>query len=671
MESATLLIDPEEAQRRLDVVERRARELFRPPPPLTVREWADLYRYLSPEASAEPGKWRTDRAPYQAGPMDAISDPRVQDLVLIWASQLGKTETLNNILGYFIDQDPSPILVVMPTLELAEAWSKDRLAPMLRDTPRLRGRVKDARSRDSGNTIRHKTFPGGHLTAAGANSPASLAARPIRVVLADEIDRYPVSAGTEGDPVALAFRRTATFWSRKRVVTSTPTIKDKSAIERAWLKSDQRRYYVPCPHCEHYQVLRWGGADSPYGIKWDKDLVCRHCGELRESAEGKCVCGASEARVVHKPETAAYECENCHALIQEHDKYDMLRAGRWVAENPESKVAGFHLNALYSPWARWAELVDEWLKAQDNPEALKVFINTVLAETYEEEEEEEELDPRSLEARAESYTHPDGSRIEVPDGVGLLVAWADVQHDRIEVLIRGFGAREESWMIAHHRLYGSTASPDAEVYRRLDAIRRRAYRHQNGAELRIQVFGIDSGDGTRTAQVYDYVRLRQHEGVVATKGQGINQRDPVRVETRKRKGRPIKLVNIGTQTLKAMLFSRLGRTLEPGQPVPWGYMHFRSRDDDWHNGADAEYYAQFARERPERRRLPSGQWVTEWKGEGRNEAIDLEVGCLAMLYYLGPATRDALEQLARQVSEQKRAPARRARRRVLHRGVSV
>ena len=196
-------------------IQEQMKKRLKPPPKLTISEWADEYRKLSPESSAEPGSWNTSRAEYQRGIMDALSDPYIETVVVMSSAQVGKTEILNNAVGYFISQDPSPMLVVQPTLDMAQTWSKDRLAPMLRDTPILSGLVKDPRSRDSGNTTLHKVFPGGHVTACGANSPSSLASRPVRNVFCDEVDRYPVSAGTEGDPVSLAKKRSATFWNRK------------------------------------------------------------------------------------------------------------------------------------------------------------------------------------------------------------------------------------------------------------------------------------------------------------------------------------------------------------------------------------------------------------------------------------------------------------------------
>ena len=249
---------------------------WNPPPRLTVSEWADRYRKLSPESSAEAGQWKTDRAPYQKGIMDACNDRDIETIVVMSSAQIGKTEILNNIVGYYITQDPSPILMLQPTLEMAQTWSKDRLAPMLRDTPALKSKVKDPRSRDSGNTMLHKTFAGGHITMSGANSPASLASRPIRIVLGDEVDRYPVSAGSEGDPVSLARKRTSTFWNRKIILTSTPTIKGISRIEMAYEDSDKRRYHVPCPHCDERQHLKWSQ------VSWKEDdpesaiYACEH-----------------------------------------------------------------------------------------------------------------------------------------------------------------------------------------------------------------------------------------------------------------------------------------------------------------------------------------------------------------------------------------------------------
>ncbi len=581
---------------------RRRAALFRsvlaPPPRLTVSEWTDRYRYLSREASAEPGKWSTDRAPYQRGVMDAFSDLMVEDVVLMWASQTGKTECLNNLIGYFIDQDPAPILVIQPTLEMAEAWSKDRLAPMLRDTPRLRGKVRDPRSRDSGNTVRHKVFPGGHITTAGANSPASLASRPIRVVLADEVDRYPPSAGAEGDPFALAVRRTATFWNRKLVRTSTPTLKGFSAIERAFQEPDRRRYYyhVPCPECGHYQTLRWEN------VRWEDG----------------------------DPESAAYACEACGVLIGEERKLDMLRAGRWVAENEEASVRklGFHLNALYSPWARWAEIVREFLAAKENPELLRVWVNTILAETW--EEAGEQLSPDSLASRREKYS------AEVPGGVGVLTAAVDVQADRLEVLVVGWGAGEESWRIHYEQIPGDPAGEPP--WQALESVLTRGWRHEHGAELRIAACCIDSG--FHTEAVYRFVRPRQTRRVWAIKGISQPGRALVGKPSRANKY-GVKLLPIGVDTAKDVVFSRL-RIAQPGP----GYLHF----PEW---LSEEYFLQLTAEKAVTK-FKKGRPVRVYERipGRRNEALDLECYALAALLSLGDTVVRNLGTWVERVREQ-------------------
>lgn len=561
------------------------RSVLAPPPRLTCSEWADGSRYLSSEASAEPGRWRTDRAPYQRDIMDACSDPTVEDVVWMSSAQVGKTEVVNNIVGYHVDQDPSPILVLQPTQQMGEAWSKDRLAPMLRDTPALHGKVKDPRARDSGNTLLHKSFPGGHITISGANSAASLASRPIRVVLCDEVDRYPASAGTEGDPVGLAEKRTATFWNRKKIKVSTPTIKGASRIEAAFLASDQRFFYVPCPHCDHRQRLRWGH------LKWEN-------GDAR---------------------TAAYCCEGCGTLIEERFKPAMLNAGEWRAHNTAARTVGFHLNALYSPWARWAELVAEWLEAQGNPERLKVFVNTVLGETW--EEEGEKLDEDTLATRRETYAAP------VPMGAGLLTAAVDTQGDRLELKVKGWGKGEESWLVHFEQLWGDPAGD--EVWTQLEALLVREWKHEGGAPLRIAACCIDSG-GHHTEAVYRFVKPRQPRRVWATKGMSMPGR-PLVGRPSKANKHGVKLLPIGTDTAKDVVFARL-RINTPGP----GYMHFPA-------SCDEEYFRQLTAERV-MTRFVKGRPVRRYEkpAHRRNEALDLEVMNLAALISLGTPVIEAL-----------------------------
>ena len=315
-----------------------------------ISEWADKYRKLSPESSAEAGAWNTSRSPYQKEIMDVFNEPNIQRIVVMSSSQVGKTEIILNTIAYYVDQDPSPIMIVQPTLAMSQAFSKDRLSAMIRDTEKIRECFKEARTRDSGNTVLHKKFPSGHLTIVGSNSASGLASRPIRVLLLDEVDRYDASAGTEGDPTELAIARTKTFFNRKIYMCSTPTVKGLSRIEAA-LESDQRYYYVPCPECDHKQKLVWKN------VIWEED----------------------------KPETARYACENCGSLIDESKKQWMLKHGEWIASAPTHNTAGFHISELYSVWSTWGEMATAFLEAKKQPETLKTFINTALGETWEEQ----------------------------------------------------------------------------------------------------------------------------------------------------------------------------------------------------------------------------------------------------------------------------------------------
>ena len=376
----------------------KALAAFAPPPTLTVSQWADRERVLSPEASAEPGLWDTSRAEYLRGVMDAINDPAVTRIVVAKGSQVGYTEALNNVLGYFIDQDPAPVLVIQPTVEMAEQWSKDRLSPMLRDTPCLTGRVQSPLTRDSGNTMRQKVFAGGRLAIVGANSPAGLASRPVRIVVCDEVDRFPISAGSEGDPIALSAKRQGTFWNRKTLVGSTPTMKETSVIWREWLASDMRRYMVPCHACGQEQALQWSG------VKWDK---------------------AEDGR--HLPQTAHYMCEACGAVWTDADRHDAVAKGQWVATNPDGSagVAGFHIPGFLSPWLSLADIVAEFLAARKDRQLLQVWSNTVLGEPV--EPQQEMIEGNTLLRRGENY----GPQ-SIPDAVQILVAGVDVQADRLE-----------------------------------------------------------------------------------------------------------------------------------------------------------------------------------------------------------------------------------------------
>lgn len=558
-----------------------------------MSQWADQYRQLSSEASAEPGKWQTDRAPYQREIMDALGDPLVEAVVVMSSAQIGKTEIINNVAGYHIHLDPAPILLLQPTLEMAEAWSKDRFAPMLRDTTVLRGLVRDPRARDSGNTLLHKRFPGGHITMAGANSPASLASRPIRLVLCDEVDRYPVSAGAEGDPVSLARKRSTTFWNRKLLLTSTPTIKGASRIEAAFEQSDQRRYHVPCPQCSEHQVLKW------QQVRWNTDP-------------------SKEGDEKHQPETACYVCEHNGCVITDADKLDMLRLGRWVAEAPFNGTAGFHINELYSPWVTFAQMVTEFLKAKKLPETLKTWVNTSLGETW--EEAGETVDADWLLQRKESWG------AEAPEEVVVVTAGVDVQGDRLEIEVKGWGVGEESWSLDYKQLFGDPAQP--QVWQELDTYLQRPIKSKTGLYLNIACTCIDSG-GHHTQAVYEFCRSRAVRGIFAIKG--LNQPGKPIVGRPSRNNRhKLRFYPLGVDTAKEVIYSRL-RITEPGH----GYYHFPAE-------RDREYFLQLTGEK-QITRFTKGTPRREWlKIRARNEALDCNVYALAALKLLSPD----LEELA-------------------------
>jgi len=510
----------------------RTRTLWQPPPDLTVSDWADAERRLSSESSAEPGIWRTDRAPYQRGIMDAVADETVREIWVMKSAQVGWTEILNNVIGYHIHQDPAPMLLVQPTLEMAEAWSKDRLAPMVRDTPALAERIADPRARDSGNTLLHKKFAGGHLTVAGANSPAGLASRPIRIVLFDEVDRYPASAGTEGDPISLGKKRAATFWNRKVLAGSTPTIKGSSRIESGFESGDQRFYQVPCVHCGELQRLVWSQVRWPDG----------------------------------QPELAVYACVACGAELTDADKPEMLRAGEWRASRESRGIASFHISELYSPWSTWAVMAVAFVQAKKLPETLQTWINTSLGETF--EERGDGVEAVGLAARREPYTAQ-----SVPGGVVLLTVGVDVQDDRLEASVWGWGRDEESWLIEHQVLPGDPGSES--LWADLDAFLSRPRAREDGRALNIEAGCIDSG-GHFTQQVYAYAARRKARRLWAVKGAGGFGR----LIFPKRAGRAgrtsAQLYIVGVDTAKDVFFGRLKRVVEPGA----GYVHFPASVDE-------------------------------------------------------------------------------------------
>lgn len=541
-----------------------------------MAEWADLERRLDSQSSAEPGRWVTARAEYQRGIMDACSDPAVKEVVVMCGAQLGKSEMLLNTIGYHMDHDPCPILMMQPTVDMATAFSKDRItAGLLRSTPALRDKVKDSKAKDANNTTLHKVFPGGALSLVGANSPSSLASRPIRVVLCDEVDRYPASAGEEGDPISLAKRRAATFWNRKIILVSTPTNRGASRIESSYEESDQRKFMVPCHDCGHEQEMVWGN------VRWSDD----------------------------NPHTAVYVCPECGSAWGDGERRRAVSKGRWVANKPFNGVAGFHLNALYSPWSVLSDAVEEFLAARRDPMRLKTFVNTFFGETW--EDQGEGVDDYAVSQRKEDY---DG----IPEEVALLTCGVDVQDDRLEVEIVGWGAGEESWQIEYHVIYGDPSSP--ALWAKLDEIVLATYEHPSGEPMIIRATCVDSG-GHHTRAVYNYAKTRAGHRVFAIKGVGGEGKPIVGRPSRNNIGK-VPLYSIGVDTAKELHYSRL-RMDEAGP----GYCHFPSKRDD-------EYFKQLTAEKQMvkyHKGYPSRVWV---KTRTRNEALDVRIYAIAALAIL-------------------------------------
>lgn len=529
--------------------------------------------------------------------MDACSDASISEVVVMAGAQLGKSEALLNIIGYHIDIDPCPVLVLQPTLDMAQAFSKDRVAAgLIRSTPAIRGKVKDPRSRDSGNTTLHKIFPGGAITMVGANSASGLASRPIRLVLCDEVDRYPASAGAEGDPIQLARKRAATFWNRKIVMVSTPTNDGASRIQDAYEKSDKRRYFVPCKHCHEPQVMAWRN------VRWDDG----------------------------QPETAAYMCEHCGVLWSESDRVWAIRNGQWQATAEFKGVAGFWINGLYSPWTPLADGVRDFLSVKKNPEQLRVWTNTYLGELW--SDPGETIDDFMLADRREEMAH-------VPDDVVILTAGVDVQDNRLEISVIGWGRDDESWVISHSTLYGDPSTP--QLWTSLDSHLMKQYETESGRRMAIRSTCIDSG-GHFTNSVYQYCKKNAGRRIFAIKGVG-GEGKPIAGRPSKNNVAKCPLFPVGVDTVKDLLFARM-RIQEPGA----GYIHFSDTLDD-------EYFRQLTAEKIVTKYHRGFKKRIFEKVRTRNEALDTMVYSLAAYAIIGinvNAFADKLESEPKKMVEE-------------------
>lgn len=471
----------------LNAVVSKALSGFAPPENLTVSQWAEKHRRLSPETSAEAAPWRTSRTPYLRKPMDCFSDPKVRRIVMVAASQVGKSEFINNCIGYIIDQDPGSILFIHPTTVDAKEYSKLRISPMIRDSETLRRKVKDAKSRDSGNTILQKAFPGGMLTMCGSTEAHALCSKPQRYVFGDERDRWATSAGNEGDPWALARARQITFYNAKSVEVSSPTIKGASAIEDSYYAGTMERWRTLCPHCGEYHEITFSS------IRYEHEEI------------------VTKGKKTFRVNSVWYVCPECGAIS---DEYTMKhQPSKWVAENPSAYdntgTVSFWLNAFTSSWASWESIILDFLQAIGSTEKLKVVYNTRLGELWEDRGGLEDED--TYMARREDYP------AELPEGILVLTCGVDTQDDRLEYEVVGYGFFGENWGVKKGIIMGRP--DDDATWARLDEVIDHVYRFENGKGLRISTTFVDEG-GHFTQDVRNQCRARLSKNVYAIKGRG-------------------------------------------------------------------------------------------------------------------------------------------------------
>lgn len=517
-----------------------------------------------------------------------------EEVVIMASAQVGKTEFLLNVTGSYIDQEPCPILHVLPNDTLIQAYSKKRLSPMLNSTEALRSKIEAAKSRGSGSTIEEKSFPGGYVAIAGANVPDDLKSRPIQVVLCDEVDSFPISSGNEGDPIALATARTKTYRHKRRhLFVSTPVDKETSRIYQLYQDSTMEQWCLPCPHCGELQPLRFKD-----GIVYDHYV----------SESGEIVVTKAEHR-----------CAYCGLTGSEKEwKHG---EGQWIARKEHSTRRGFHINQLSSPWSDWREVTKAFLVAKrEGVDKLKVFINTVLGEPW--ETKGEGINERTLAARREAYEY------EVPTGVKVLTAAVDTQDDRFEVEVIGWGAGKESWRIEYHVIPGNLDTPGP--WRELDEFLTRSWIGEGGREFRIIGACIDSG-GHYTKEVYEFTRPRNYRRIYAIKGQGITPKTAKHIPFIYKKSKTQRegaiLWSLGVDDGKVKIFDSLN-VKEPG-PL---YCHFPGEEQ----GYTEDYFLGLTAEEPFYQVIGGQKYKTWRKIRDRNEPFDLAVYNRAVIEILRP-----------------------------------
>lgn len=599
-----------------------------PPPAYTVSEWADEKRFLPQTSGARGGRWRTSATPYLRGIMDAVHEPGVAKIALKKASQVGGSEALHNILGYFIEHDPCPMLFVHPTAGVAEEWSKDRLDDMIRSTPALAAVVRTKRQthgdHEAESTIGLKMFPGGFLALGGANTPNTFARRSVRIAMGDDVDRFPAVIGDEGDPADLLVNRTDTFHDALTLFVSTPTLKG-GRIDTLYARSDQRQFFVACPYCGYEDYITWSNP-LHFHVGWDD----------RDPATARLQCPTSDRG-------------GCGAHLSDPQRRQMIHAAaalepgygwRSTTTAQEPGLVGFHLPAMLSTLGSvsLATLATGWLGATaKGKESLRVFINTKLAEGW--EDRTVKLQPHELLGRRESYVDAQGHDVEVPGPAVCLTAGVDVQDDRFELQVIGWAPGNVRFVVDYRVVPGDPKQADTQTAL-LEALSRK-YLHASGHQLPIHAACIDTGYATE--DMYDFVLQHQVRRIFATKGFGGKSGEPiVGKPSEKRYGRsprPVRLYPVNTDDAKAEILGALA------QPVLGpGAMRFPIDRDT----INEEYFAQLTAEHRETRYNRGGVathsvWVLDRE---RNEALDTAVLCLAAFRLLNPNLRQYADILA-------------------------
>ena len=589
-------------------VRKKAKTLYKllaPPPRETISEWTDKHRFTND------GKYYVDTAAYQRGVMDALSNPLVEEVIMMTSAQIGKTEIILNMIGRYAHREPCSIMWLLPSLTMAKQVTKSRLEPMFEETPVLHGILADKRKRDGKNSLDFKKFPGGELIMAGANSPVSLSSFPIRILLGDEIDRWGKLIKSEGDILMLARKRTTRYASNKKIfLVSTPTEKGESRIEPAYRETNQQQYWVPCPHCGLYQILKFQNLKFEY----DKDAIkgLTQGAEEAEEFEWK---RKAIAEHIH----AWFVCEHCGSVIEHEDKYDMVQSGEWRAKFPKIvKRQGFHIWQAYSPFVTWAETASEFLYSTGYPDRMRVFTNTVLGELF--EEKGQRLEDAPLMERREQYS------TKLPEKIEMVTVGVDVQGDRLECEIIGWAADGENWSLDYRVLWGNTQL--LETYEQLEYVWGLEWERQDGALLTVDALGIDVGynpsekgntENVDSNVIYDWVESASKlHRVFAVKGSSTRVEGVVKW-TRAGKRR-LKLWLVDGEQIKDVVLKRL--RIDPGNP---GSAHFPLQ-------YDKHYFMMLT---AEEKKLKAGRRV--WtKIRERNEAVDTRQYAYASLLILKP-----------------------------------